>query len=294
MKKYILIGFIAILGILSLFIYKRLTYTYITVQFKELRPMEKSIPVYYKGLIIGKAKESKHSDDYNHTLVKVVLYPKNLHLPSNTEVYLKQIIKNKHTSDFLELIYPETPNNKLISDGTYLKGYTTGDVESYMKNLKTEELENIKTNLASATENLNNALGGLSELFVILQDVINENRANLKTTTKNINNTSANLNQATQKINNSIKEEQLTKSLNNIENTILNIEQTTQSVNQTAESFNNSVPSINKSINSTQQILANANAITCGIRETLNKPFGGLRLIFGKTIQEPKCNSKCR
>lgn len=287
MKKYIIIALILFLGFLGLFIYKQLTYTYITVQFKELRPMEKSIPVYYKGLIIGKAKESKHSDDYNHTLVKVVLYPKNLHLPSNTEVYLKQIVKNKHTSDFLELIYPETPNNKLLNDGSYLKGHTTVDIESYMKNLKTDDLETIKNNLTNATENLNNALSGLSELFILLQDVVNDSRANLKATTKNINETSANLNQASHKINNSIKEEQLTNSLNNIENSIQNIEQIT-------ENFNHTMPSVNKSINATEEILANTNTITYGIKESLKKPFGGLRLIFGKTINECKCTPHCR
>lgn len=287
MKKYIIIALFLFLGFLGLFIYKQLTYTYITVQFKELRPMEKSIPVYYKGLIIGKAKESKHSDDYNHTLVKVVLYPKNLHLPSNTEVYLKQIVKNKHTSDFLELIYPETPNNKLLNDGSYLKGHTTVDIESYMKNLKTDDLETIKNNLTNATENLNNALSGLSELFILLQDVVNDSRANLKATTKNINETSANLNQASHKINNSIKEEQLTNSLNNIENSIQNIEQIT-------ENFNHTMPSVNKSINATEEILANTNTITYGIKESLKKPFGGLRLIFGKTINECKCTPHCR
>jgi len=244
---------------------------------------------YYKGLVIGKAKESKHSKDYNHTLIKVVLYPRNLHLPINTEVFLKQIVKNKKTSDFLELIYPETPSSKLISDGTYLKGNTTTDIESYMKNINNNDLDLIKENLTKASENLYLSLSGLNELILILQDMLNENRVNIKNSTYNINKTTNNISETTNKINNSINQKQLTETINGIENSINNLEQTTQTINNATENISQSIPSINSSIISTQEIVANTNDIIYGVRETLSKPFGGLRLIFGKTIKE--CSS---
>lgn len=289
MKKYIIISIILILVLIGIIIYKHVMYTHITVQFKELRPMEENIPVYYKGIVIGKAKERKHTDDYQHTLIKVVLYPKNLHLPVNTEVELRQILKNKKTSDYLELIYPETPSEKLISDGSYLKGYTTVDMEAYAKNVRPEDLEGIKENLSGAAENLNTALCGLSELFVLLQDVVRENQVNLKGSTANIKNATSNINQATLKINNSIREEQLNSAMTNIENSIGNIEKITKDINNTSTGINQSMPRITSSIKDAQNTLANVNAISCGVRQTLRKHFGGLRLMFGKTIQENEC-----
>ena len=106
MKRIVILLLILFFVLMGIFIYKQLSYTHIVVQFNELRPHEKNLPVYYKGIIIGKAEKKKHSNDYQHTLMKVVLYPKNLHLPINTEVELRQIVKNRKTKDYLELLYP--------------------------------------------------------------------------------------------------------------------------------------------------------------------------------------------
>lgn len=42
-------------------------------------------------------------------------------------------------------------------------------------------------------------------------------------------------------------------------------------------------------IQNLNEILTNTNAISCGIRQTLRKPFGGIRLFFGKSIDENNC-----
>lgn len=289
MKKYIILLFILILLSIVAAIYKHFAYTHVTVQFKELRPLESKIPVYYKGIIIGKAMEKKHTNDYQHTLIKVVLYPRNLHLPLNTEVELRQIVKNKKTHDYLELLYPEDPSEKLISDGAYLKGHTTVDMEAFMRNQRPEDLEAIRANLAGAAENLNTAIGGLGDLFVLLQDVVNENRANMKGSTGNIRKATSNINQATSKFNNGLKQEQIENTMSGINTSVNNIERVTNNFNQTSESINKNMPAISESIQDTQNLIANANAITCGVRQTLRKRFGGFRLMFGKTVNECEC-----
>lgn len=282
MKKYIFgtTIFIFILGLIILF--KQLTYTHITVRFKELRPFDAAIPVYYKGLIIGRAADRRHTNDYQHTLVKVVLYPRNLHLPINTTVLLKKEKKNKKEYDFLELVYPENPSDKLISNGTWLEGKTTVDLETFMKNQNPDDLEGIRANLASSAENLNMSLEALGQLFVILQDFVKENQPNVVGTTRNIE-------QATSKFNNSIKQEQLSNTFTNIETSTQNVQRITDSVYGTATDINKTIPNVNTTLRSTQELINNANTISCGVRQTLRKPFGGLRLIFGKTINEDKC-----
>ena len=105
MKKYFYLASIAILLGLGFYIYKLTTYTYITVKFSELRPFHHRIPVYYKGIVVGKALDRNHTDDYKYTLVNVVLYAKNLMLPDNTKVLLKKEKRNNEKAhDFLELI----------------------------------------------------------------------------------------------------------------------------------------------------------------------------------------------
>lgn len=282
MKKY-LFGTIIFLAVLVLIIlYKQLTYTHITVKFKELRPFDAAIPVYYKGLVVGKATDRKHTNDYQHTLVNIVLYPKNLHLPINTTVLLKKAKKNNKDYDFLELIYPEEPSDKLISDGTWLEGKATVDLEEFMRNQNPDDLEGIRANLASSAENLNMSLEALGQLFVIIQDFVKENQPNVVGTTRNIE-------QATSKFNNSIKEQQLSNTFTNIETSTQNFQKITDSIYGTSLDINKTVPNINTTINSTRELINNANTISCGVRQTLRKPFGGLRLIFGKTINENSC-----
>lgn len=77
MKKFIIPIILTIILLIIYIIYKQITYTHITVQFHELRPIENKIPVYYKGIVIGKATEKKHTDDYKHTLIipKTCIYP---------------------------------------------------------------------------------------------------------------------------------------------------------------------------------------------------------------------------
>ncbi len=289
MKRIVILLLILFFVLMGIFIYKQLSYTHIVVQFNELRPHEKNLPVYYKGIIIGKAEKKKHSNDYQHTLMKVVLYPKNLHLPINTEVELRQIVKNRKTKDYLELLYPENPSTTLISNGTYLKGYATVGLETFTHNQRIEDLEVIKQNLRNSSENLNSTIEALGGLFILLQDVVNENRSNLKGTTNNIRKISSNIDNASIKVNNSIKQEELESIMGTINRSSNNVERITESIYDTSNGINKSIPNISSTINETQNLIANTNAISCGIRQTLRKRFGGLRLVFGRSIKESKC-----
>ena len=82
----ILIGVLVAL----LLIYRHFTSFYIVAKFKELRPHMKNMPVYYKGLKIGRAHKVRHSKDLAHTYMDIVISKKGMMLPINSTVLLKK------------------------------------------------------------------------------------------------------------------------------------------------------------------------------------------------------------
>ena len=285
MKKLFYIFALITLAGLGFYIYKLTTYTYVTAKFKELRPIHEKLPVYYKGLVVGKAREQRHSEDYNHTLIHLVLYPKNLLLPDNTTVMLKKEKHHDKERDFLELVYPKEPSTTMIADGAVLEGKATVDVDTFMANQNPDDLEAIKQNLAQSSENLNVALEGLAMVFESVNEILKENRKNLYTTTGNLSKATRNLDNVTQKIDKSVQQKRL-------DNTISNLETLSANLNGTTTSVNGVIPHVDATMCQVQGLATNANAISCGVRKTLRKRFGGLRLLFGKVIDEcdkPAC-----
>lgn len=285
MKKLFYIFALITLAGLGFYIYKLTTYTYVTAKFKELRPIHEKLPVYYKGLVVGKAREQRHSEDYNHTLIHLVLYPKNLLLPDNTTVMLKKEKHHDKEHDFLELVYPKEPSTTMIADGAVLEGKATVDVDTFMANQNPDDLEAIKQNLAQSSENLNVALEGLAMVFESVNEILKENQKNLYTTTGNLSKATRNLDNVTQKIDKSVQQKRL-------DNTISNLETLSANLNGTTTSVNGVIPHVDATMCQVQGLATNANAISCGVRKTLRKRFGGLRLLFGKVIDEcdkPAC-----
>ena len=287
MKKILYIAALIILAGLGFYIYKLTTFTYITAKFKELRPIHEKLPVYYKGLVIGKAHELRHSDDFNHTLIKIVLYPKNLLLPDNTTVLLKKEKHKDKEHDFLELVYPQNPSKIMLSNGSEIQGKATVDVDTFMSNQNPDDLEEIKYNLAKSSENLSNALEGLNLVFESVNEILKENQKNLYTATGNLSKTTQNLDSVTKKFNTSIQEKHLENTINNLEQSTKNLETMSSNLAGTTTDVNGGVmPSVETTMCHVQGLAANANAISCGVRKTLQKKFGGLRLLFGQVINE--------
>ncbi len=251
--------------------------------FNNLRPFEGQINVYYKGVNVGKATEKVHSNDLLRTNVKITLRNKKLKLPLNTKAILKKRIKNDQEIDYIELIYPEIPSEKFIQENSHIHGYSTIDIKEYLKNQNPEDLDKIKNNLLSSSENLNTTLEAIGGLFILIQDVLQENRANLKGSSHNLKETSQNINKLTKKLDNIIIEKQWNNTFNNIENSTGGLHNFTNNINDSVTEFDKTVPN---TLQNTNEITKNLNSITCGIRQTLSKKFGGLRLFFGKVIQE--------
>lgn len=280
MKKY----FMLILLFVSLFLcayfaYREINSIYITAKFEELRPIKNRIPVYYKGIKIGIAKDMKHSKDYMHTLLRIQIFGNTLKIPDNTIVYLKKDIQeNKNTKDYLEFVIKDTPSTTYLKNGSVIEGKCSVDMAHFLSNQEPDDIDNIKENLAQASENLNTTLEGVIELTNMLEEIVAENRNSLKTTVNNIENSTQNVDNLSSKINDAVTEENLSTTINNIKNITEKSFEITDKVSKT------DINGINKLITTTNCILDDTNCIVNGIRNTMSKRFGGMRLIFGKVV----------
>ncbi len=259
-----------------------LFHRHFTVVFEDLRPFEGKIPVYYKGIKIGKANDKYHNISTKKTNVRIILFDKKLQFPLNTKAVLKKRIINDKEFDYIELIYPEVPSERFIMEHSHIHGKSTIDIKEYLKNQTTEDLDKIKHNLISASENLETTLNAIGGLFILLQDILQENRGNIKSSSQNLKGTTDNIYSFTKKIDNVITEKQWNNTFTHIENSGSRLHDFTGSINNTAEEFNKTLPD---TLQNTKEITDNLNAITCGIRKTLSKKFGTLRLFFGKVIK---------
>ena len=279
MKKYftIIIFLILLFCIISYFSHRH----FIAV-FNDIRPFDGQINVYYKGVKIGKTTDKTHSNDLLRTNVKITLWNKKLKLPLNTKAMLKKRIKNDQEIDYIELIYPQIPSERFISEHSHIHGYSTIDIKEYLKNQSPEDLDKIKSNLMTASENLYTTLDAIGGLFVLIQDILHENRGNIKNSTTNFKDTTHNISNVTKKIDNIIIEEQWNNTFKNIENSTGGLHNFTNNINDTVTEFDKTMPN---TLENTNQITENLRSITCGIKQTLSKKFGGLRLFFGKVIE---------
>ena len=66
----------------------------------------------------------------------------------------------------------------------------------------------------------------------------------------------------------------------------------TKNVKNMTNEFNKTIPQIGCTINEMNRILCNIDEMTAGLNNTMEKPFGGLRLIFGSPVSKKKCHCK--
>lgn len=287
----LIIGFIVFVWVGNYF-----THTYIKAEFNSLDPLPAKMPVYFKGFRLGNSDKVTNSKDFKKTYLNIVLNQRGLHLPNNITVQIKSQGKN---FDYVELIYPAAPSLKFIKNGDIVKGESNMSFNAISANNQ-QKLDMLSKKgeglLSSATETSDS----LTELFNLITDVITENRENIKDTTTNIKNstvdlavTTSNLKDLTIKINKGIPQKSVNNSVNNIEQTTENLSVTTmnlipitQNLNTTTNNLSKVIPQISTLFNGLNTAVCHINEILCGIKKTLQKRFGGARIIFGKPISQ--------
>lgn len=287
----IIILILIILGMAATY----LNHTYIKAEFKQMDPMPPRMGVYYKGYKIGTSTHLKISKDFKTTFLYIRLNQRGLHLPRNISVEIKNYDED---TKYVDIIYPRAPMIRYIKTGDVIKGKSTlsfngisATNQMHLDNLS----EKGETLLSSATRTTDS----LTEMFDLITDILNENRANilasstrLKDSMGNLQSTTANLKDMSEKINDGITKQTIKNSTANLElitsnfaNSSKEFVSITGNFNRTSSDFTVLIPKLSTLIDAVQLVVCNVNDIIVGLKKTLQQRFGGARIIFGKPIK---------
>lgn len=286
-KSLVLIALLLCLGA-SYYFYK--TSTIVTAEFHNLRPFHDRAPIYYNGFNIGRVVRVRPNEDYTATILTLWFHPHDLKLPTNIEVHLKKEKDRRDRKfDYIDVIYPEEPSGFFLKDGDRVAGKTTVELETYLANQDPESLEAIKGDFAETVKNLNVTVQTLGDLFATLNSMAQEVKPNmvkvssdLTLTTGNFVKVSQNAGAFTGNINNALTEDRMNTTAKNVQIMSKNMKLMTHELNKT-------MPQIQCTICEVNKVLSNVDEMTSGLNCTMKKPFGGLRLIFGRPICKKRC-----
>ena len=281
---------IALLLIIAGAYYNYKTNTYVTAEFKNLRPFQDRAPVYYNGFKIGSVVKVRPNKTYTSTIVTMKLHPQDIHLPVNISANLKKERNRWNRKfDYIDLIYPKDPSIFYLKDGDRISGKTSVELESYLANQDPESLEAMKADAAETIKNLNITIQTLGDLFSTLNSMASDVKPNvvkassdLSQSTGNFVKISSNADVTTSNLNEAFNEKRL-------DTTAKNFQIVSRNVKLMTNELNNTLPQIGCTINEVNRVLCNIDEMTEGLNCTMKKPFGGLRLIFGSPVGK-KCS----
>lgn len=258
----------------------------ILVEFQKMRPIKEKVNVYYNGFKVGRTAGLKPCDHSKNICSKVRLDKNLMILPKNIEIKLKQKkISDNKFEDYMEIQYPVSPDFETIKDGAIIKGEVASGFHNYLnEEVSYSDMEMIKQNLISATDNLNKASGILVDILSSIDDVASNSKQNSKLLISNLNKTVSNLSLLIGKIDNSLDDKVIRSIFYNVDDSTKNLNGTLENIRNFTYELNSDSGDITSTMNSLNSISRNIDEIVQGVNCTLQKPFGGLRLIFGAPV----------
>lgn len=291
-NKLLLVFSILLFCLIFYVVMKMLTNTYITIQFDELAPFERSMPVYYKGFKVGRTRNIKPSKDFKKTFVEVVIDYKNLKLPKNTVAWVKKIDKGENGGrfDYIELKYPDAPSIYYLKTGSYIDGKTSLDWNTLLSQQADKgSLDDISEGVGGLIDSLKDTSDSLNSIFQTVNEILVENKSNIMASTSNLSKTTNNLREVSAKINNSISQDGMNNTTSSAEDTFENIAGATKNLEEVSANLNQMMPYIDATIMDVNSTMCNVNQISKGILETLQKRMGLMKLLIGKPVDKKKC-----
>lgn len=258
----------------------------ILVEFQKMRPIKEKVNVYYNGFKVGRTAGLKPCDHSKNICSKVRLDKNLMILPKNIEIKLKQKkISDNKFEDYMEIQYPVSPDFETIKDGAIIKGEVASGFHNYLnEEVSYSDMEMIKQNLISATDNLNKASGILVDILSSIDDVASNSKQNSKLLISNLNKTVSNLSLLIGKIDNSLDDKVIRSIFYNVDDSTKNLNGTLENIRNFTYELNSDSGDIKSTMQSFNSISRNIDEIVQGVNCTLQKPFGGLRLIFGAPV----------
>lgn len=280
---------IIILSLFTIFIFWGIFQLYdahfkyhITAKFEESGPLYKDMPVFYKGCKIGHVQSVKLSEDYKYTSAKMILYPAKPKLPKNVEASVKthEIFKN-----YIDLVVEDTPSEILLVNGAIIEGQPKVDIDAFLAEIADSGLLiPLIQNFSDAAVNLSKTSSEVKNFFSDSRLILKDNRQNLKQTTKDFASTSNSLKTVTSRFNSSITTDKLKNTTSHIEKSAENIHAVTENINIATQNLDKTMAKIDCTITEVHKTASNTKVITNGFCQILKKRFAGLRLFFGKPL----------
>ncbi len=271
---------------------------YIVAQFNELGPISITTPVYYKGFKIGKVAKIKPSPDFKTSNVKLIFDHNMSMLPSNVSVKVKKFdVKKQGHNHYLDIEYPDAPALTILKKGSTIKGVTEPDMASFMaKQVESGAFNAISNNAGKAIESLEKTSDSARDMIEVITDLIdrmkpdllaaaksaNSAAANVDETTKNTMQITAEMNELAIKLNKSVSKVGVEEAVSNIGKTLENLERATENMKSITVNVDKATTNLDQTFYKIDSSMGNVQNITEGMNNTLNKRFGGARVIFGK------------
>lgn len=284
-SKVLLIIFAILLAAVWLYFYN--TSYYVIVRFDELGSITKNMSAYYNGFKIGKITKINPDKDFKHMVARINLYYKDMNLPQNTTVKVEAFPNGEL---YLEFVYPPSPSLKTIKRGDILEGIAKYSLEEFMLGQNVSGVSDIVSiHVLKALNAMDLANKEMEQFFKVTSKVVEENKKGISLSVDNIvlmtdsfAQMAENLNKASKKLNNSMDEKDLKKTTSNIKDTTDNIAKATKDIDKTVKKIDDTITQVNA-------VSENLNVITCGVKETLAKRFGGMRIMFGTPVKQQNC-----
>lgn len=269
----------------------RLNNLHVTAVFDELEPFPHNINVYYKGFRLGRSTKVYPSKDFTQTYVDMNLHMDDFSLPDN----ITAKVKTKNKRDYIELIYPDMPSVTYLKNHSKIKGEKGINFASFIQDqADSGGLDDLTGNLSETVEDAGETMKALTDLFHTANDILvdlrpslKESGENLAITTRNLSVASDNIANVSVGINRSAKPKILDNTFSNIELITRNLELTTSNTALlTKRADRETVLLLNCLLKNANKVVLNINDIIKGFKVTLSKRFAGMRLIFGKPLED--------
>jgi ABC-type transporter Mla subunit MlaD len=261
--------YLILLAAITFWVYKRVTCFYVMANFENLGPVSKSMPVYYKGFIVGKTGKVIPDADFKSSNIKIFFKTDMSMLPANVYAKVRKFDDNK--KQYIEIEYPDLPEKQVLLKGSVIDGQTEADINSFMSSqLQSGALGAMSENTNNALTSVGKTADAATELLDEITNLVHTARPDILAATKNLSDTTAQINDLTTKLNQSAPQKGVNKASTNIGETIANVEQISENINQVTVKLNNSMTDVNN--------------ITAGLNQTLGKRFGVARLIVGTPV----------
>lgn len=294
-KIKILISLFSILILLLIYhLYEFFFGYYIIAKFTESGPLYVNTPVYYKGYKIGKIEKVRLSQDYKYTLVKMLLYPKNPKLPDDIVAKAK---KPNDRKDYIDLVSSNDPSAAILKNGSIIDGEPAFDIQELLAGVADSEIiVPLLQHFSDLLVNAGNASNEIKNFFTDSRIILKDNKHDLRQTTRRLALSSDSLANITSRFDNSITEDKLNITTSSFNKSSVNVLSATESIKNIAQNIDCATRNLDKTMETIDTTICEANnaashieVITRGFCEVLGKRFAGLRIIFGKPVNNNKC-----